>query len=411
MKRTNKMSNSIQEIKAPELPESVSEGSVGLWHKQVGDSVLRDEVLVEIETDKVAIEVPAISSGVLREICQPQGAVVASGTLLGRLEAQESGVAAPGEPPPGKSRGEGVPPPGPAVRKLLQERRLSPEDVAGTGKGGRITKSDVLRHRQKESPPKAPAAAPAAASAAPVAKSAAPAHDASRPERRVPMTRLRARIAERMMLASQTTAMLTTFNEVNMQPMLALRKRYQERFQEIYGVRLGLMSFFVQAVGQALQRYPDVNASIDGEEIVYHGYQDIGVAVAVERGLVVPVLRNAERLSFAEIEKQLREFSSRAQENKLTMEEITGGTFTITNGGVFGSLMSTPILNPPQTGILGMHRILERPVAVEGEVCILPMMYLALSYDHRLIDGKEAVQFLLHVKEQIEDPARILLGL
>lgn len=401
------------EIKAPTLPESVPDGTIATWYKKVGDSVSRDELLVDIETDKVVIEVVSPTDGVLKEIIKDSGDTIVSNEAIGAVEAgaaaakpaskekpaaEESAADAEPAPEPASDPESGESLLSPAAKKLIEEHNLNAANIKGTGKDGRVTKEDVLK--AIESPQ---------ASAAP-AVSAPAAQSGGRIEERVPMSRLRAKVAERLLQATQTTAMLTTFNEVNMQPVMEIRNRYKEQFEKTHdGVRLGFMSFFVRACIEALKRYPAVNASIDGDDIVYHGYQDIGVAVSSPRGLVVPVLRNADGLSLANIEKTIREYGEKARDGKLAIEEMTGGTFTISNGGVFGSLLSTPILNPPQTAILGMHKIQERPMAVDGEVKILPMMYLALSYDHRMIDGKEAVQFLVTVKELLEDPTRLLL--
>mgnify|MGYP000188640509 CR=1 FL=1 len=401
------------EIKAPTFPESVQDGTIATWHKQPGEAVARDELIVDIETDKVVLEVNAPANGSIAEIIKGEGEVILSSEVIamfvegaaGKAEA-EVAVAETTE----ASAGEQLL--SPAARKLAEENNIDAAALAGTGKDGRVTKEDVLSHIQKGGAA-APAAAPAAAKPAPKAPAAAPAVDLNsgdRVEKRVPMTRMRKRIAERLLDASNNTAMLTTFNEVNMAPVMELRKRYKDQFEKSHnGTRLGFMGLFVKAAVEALRRFPAVNASIDNDEIVYHGFQDIGVAVSTEKGLVVPVLRSAEHMGVADVESTIRDFGMRARDGKLTIEEMTGGTFSITNGGVFGSLMSTPILNPPQTAILGMHKIQERPMAVNGEVKILPMMYLALSYDHRLIDGKDAVQFLVAIKDMIEDPARILL--
>lgn len=399
------------EIKAPTLPESVPDGTIATWHKKAGDTVKRDELLVDIETDKVVIEVVSPADGVLKEIVKNSGDTIVSNELIGRVE--EGAAAAepkPAEQPAAKSAEKSEeaasssaeePLLSPAAKKIAEENGVDIDRVKGTGKGGRVTKEDILAH----------IAAPKTASA-PAAGGEALRIDQSsgRVEERVPMSRLRAKVAERLLQASQSTAMLTTFNEVDMAPVMSLRNRYKELFEKSHdGVRLGFMSFFVRASVEALKRFPAVNASIDGNDIVYHGYQDIGVAVSSPRGLVVPVLRNADHMSLAQVESQIRDYGKKAQDGKLSIDEMTGGTFTISNGGVFGSLLSTPILNPPQTAILGMHKIQERPVAVDGKVEIRPMMYLALSYDHRMIDGKEAVQFLVTIKELLEDPARILL--
>lgn len=395
------------EIKAPTFPESVQDGTVATWHKQPGEAVTRDELIVDIETDKVVLEVVAPADGKLTEIIKNEGDVVLSNELIAKFEA---GDVAADASTPAASEPESSPAPAsdeiiaaPAAKKLAAERGIDLAAIKGTGKDGRITKEDVAN---------APAPAPESKTTAPTPAPSAPVTQGTdgRVEKRVPMTRLRARIAERLLDASQNTAMLTTFNEVNMKPVMELRKKYKDQFEKVHnGSRLGFMGFFVKAAVEALRRIPAVNASIDGNDIVYHGYQDIGVAVSTPKGLVVPVLRNAENMNIADVENGIRDFGMRAKEGKLGIEEMTGGTFTITNGGVFGSLMSTPILNPPQAAILGMHKIQERPMAVDGKVEILPMMYLALSYDHRLIDGKEAVQFLVAIKDMIEDPARMLL--
>jgi 2-oxoglutarate dehydrogenase E2 component (dihydrolipoamide succinyltransferase) len=414
------------EIKAPAFPESVADGEVAAWHKKEGEAVSRDELIVEIETDKVVMEVVAPEDGVITAIHAQEGDTIESDQLLATLEqgeAADTGSAATDAPAPRESEtpGErddsGEPDSagllGPAARQLVEEHRLNVADITGTGKKGRITKEDVLSYlKTREQAPRArEAGAPAPAPAA-VTEAASIGPSSERVEKRVPMTRMRAKIAERLLDASQQTAMLTTFNEVNMAPVMALRNKYKDQFEKTHnGTRLGFMGFFVKAACEALKRFPEVNASIDGNDIVYHGYQDIGVAVSTEGGLVVPVLRDADFMSLADIEAAVRDLGLRARDKKLTIEDMTGGTFTVSNGGVFGSLLSTPILNPPQTGILGMHKIQDRPMAVDGEIVILPMMYLALSYDHRLIDGKTAVQFLVAIKDLIEDPARILLQL
>ena len=394
------------EIKAPTFPESVQEGSLATWHKQVGETVKRDELLVDIETDKVVLEVVAPAAGVLAEIFKAEGDIVLSNEVIARIEegaeapAPTAAAAAEAiaEAPEATASGGLI---NPAARKLAEERNIDVAQIVGTGKGGRITKEDVVNY-------KAPAAAPVVA--APVAVAEQVLEVGDRVERRVPMTRMRSRIAERLLEVTQTTASLTTFNEVDMTALMDLRKQYKEEFTKIHnGTRLGFMGFFVKAAVEALKRFPSVNASIDGSDIVYHGYQDVGVAVSTDRGLVVPVLRNAENMSIANIENGIYDYAMKARDGKLTIDEMTGGTFTITNGGVYGSLISTPIINPPQSAILGMHKIQERPVAVNGEVVIRPMMYLAMSYDHRLIDGKGAVQFLVTMKELLEDPAKILL--
>lgn len=404
------------EIKAPTFPESVADGTIATWHKKPGEAVSRDELLVDIETDKVVLEVVAPDDGVIEAILKQEGDVVLSGEVIGKFIAGASATVstkapeAPVAAPVVSSNSAETLIMSPAAKKLVEENNLNVADIATTGKDGRLTKEDVINHlaaKPQASPtPSAPVKAVPAAPASVVVTSPA----GARAEKRVPMTRLRASIARRLLDASQNTAMLTTFNEVNMQPLMDLRKQYKDIFEKKHnGTKLGFMSLFVKASAEALKRFPAVNASIDGDEIVYHGYQDIGVAVSSDKGLVVPILRDADTMSLATIEQSIKEFGGKAQSGKLSIEEMTGGTFTISNGGVFGSLMSTPILNPPQTAILGMHKIQERPMAVNGQVVILPMMYLALSYDHRMIDGKEAVQFLVAIKEMIEDPARILL--
>lgn len=400
------------EIKAPQLPESVPDGTIATWYKNVGDSVSRDEPLVDIETDKVVIEVVAPADGVLTEILKDSGETIVSNEAIANIEAAAAApaVEAPGAEAsaaataPAGSEAEGDSLLSPAARKMAEENNLDVTTIKGTGKDGRVTKEDVVHHLSGQSAA-AVTTAPAAAATGDLS-----ANNAGRIEERVPMSRLRAKVAERLLTATQTTAMLTTFNEVNMQPVMDIRNRYKEEFERTHdGVRLGFMSFFVRASIEALKRYPAVNASIDGNDIVYHGYQDIGVAVSSPRGLVVPVLRNADNMGLAQIEKGIRSFGEKARDGKLAIEDMTGGTFTISNGGVFGSLLSTPILNPPQTAILGMHKIQDRPMAVNGDVKVLPMMYLALSYDHRMIDGKEAVQFLVTIKELLEDPTRLIL--
>jgi 2-oxoglutarate dehydrogenase E2 component (dihydrolipoamide succinyltransferase) len=403
------------EIKAPTFPESVADGTVATWHKKPGDAVKRDELIVDIETDKVVIEVLAEADGVLAQIIKNEGDTVLSNELLGTLGEGGAAAAAPAAAAPAVAAQAAAPAAGddailsPAARKIAEENGLDANSIAGTGKGGRVTKEDVVA--AVDAKKNAPAAAPVAKPAAPAA--AAPVFaTGDRTEKRVPMTRLRAKIAERLVEAQSSMAMLTTFNEVDMTEVMALRSKYKDLFEKSHnGVRLGFMSFFVKAATEALKRYPAVNASIDGTDIVYHGYADIGVAVSSDRGLVVPVLRNAELMSLAEIESGIATFGKKAKDGKLSIEEMTGGTFTITNGGTFGSMMSTPIVNPPQAAILGMHNIIQRPMAVNGQVVIRPMMYLALSYDHRLIDGKEAVTFLVTIKNLLEDPARLLLDI
>jgi 2-oxoglutarate dehydrogenase E2 component (dihydrolipoamide succinyltransferase) len=411
------------EIKAPVFPESVAEGTVATWHKQPGEACSRDELIVDIETDKVVLEVVAPADGVIEEVLKGEGDTVESGEVVGKFEEGAAGDSMPAakddskkeeskseatseksSEAPAKSSGEAIL--SPAARKLAEENSVDPGAVEGTGKDGRVTKEDVQNHIDAGK-----------SSGFTSASESKPAGDmpqvdvgsGERPEKRVPMTRLRASIAKRLVNAQQTAAMLTTFNEVNMGPVMELRKQYKESFEKRHGVKLGFMSFFTKAATEALKRFPAVNASIDGNDMVYHGYQDIGIAVSSDRGLVVPVVRDTDALGLAGIEKKIVEYGTKAKDGKLGIEDMTGGTFTITNGGIFGSLISTPILNPPQTAILGMHKIQERPMAVNGKVEIQPMMYLALSYDHRMIDGKEAVQFLVAIKEMLEDPARILL--
>jgi 2-oxoglutarate dehydrogenase E2 component (dihydrolipoamide succinyltransferase) len=397
------------EVRVPQLPESVADATLVAWHKKPGDAVNRDENLVDLETDKVVLEVPAPAAGVIKELKVQDGATVTSGQVLALLEEGSATAAAapPAKAPaaagkaaaktePAVARAAALPEKlAPSVRRLVEEHKLDAGAIAGSGRDGRVTKGDVLAHMS--------APATTATGATPTAAAG------GRQERRVPMTRLRTRIAERLVQAQSTAAMLTTFNEVDLKAVNELRARYRERFEKEHGARLGFMSFFVKACVEALRRFPVVNASVDGNDIVYHEYYDIGVAVSTDRGLIVPVLRDADALGFGEIEKAVVGFATRAREGSITLEELTGGTFTITNGGVFGSLLSTPILNMPQSAILGMHKIQERPVVVDGQVVVRPMMYLALSYDHRLIDGREAVQFLVAIKDALEDPARLLL--
>ncbi|MCY9851740.1 2-oxoglutarate dehydrogenase complex dihydrolipoyllysine-residue succinyltransferase [Vibrio mediterranei] len=396
------------EILVPDLPESVADATVATWHKKPGEAVARDEVIVDIETDKVVLEVPAPDAGVLEEIIEEEGATVLSKQLIAKLkpgavageptsDTTDSTEASPDKRHKASLTEESNDALSPAVRRLLAENDLTANDVTGTGVGGRITREDIEAHL-------------AAAKTAPKAEAeVAVAPVLARSQKRVPMTRLRKRVAERLLEAKNSTAMLTTFNEVNMKPIMDLRKQYKDQFEERHGTRLGFMSFYVKAVTEALKRYPEVNASIDGDDIVYHNYFDISMAVSTPRGLVTPVLKDCDTLGFADIEKGIKELAIKGRDGKLTVEELTGGNFTITNGGVFGSLMSTPIINPPQAAILGMHKIQDRPMAVDGKVEILPMMYLALSYDHRLIDGRESVGFLVTIKELLEDPARLLL--
>ena len=406
------------EVRVPQLPESVSDATLVTWHKKPGDSVGRDENLVDLETDKVVLEVPAPSSGIIKEIKVDNGATVTSGQILAILEAGEATAGAPTSQPAATAPAAGsdgrngaTPKLAPAAKRMVEEHQLDAAQISGSGRDGRVSKSDVIHHlAAKQSAPAAPSAksAPTAAKApAPVVH--VPSPSGARNEQRVPMTRLRARIAERLIQAQSTAAMLTTFNEVDLTAVNEIRNRYKERFEKAKGVKLGYSSFFIKAAIEALRKFPAVNASIDGTDIVYHEYYDIGVAVSTERGLMVPVLRNAEQMSFAEIEAAVGAYAQKARDGSITLEELTGGTFTITNGGVFGSLMSTPILNPPQVAILGMHKIQERPMVVEGEIKIRPMMYLALTYDHRIVDGRESVQFLVTLKEALEDPARLLL--
>ena len=406
------------EVKVPTLPESVSDGTLVNWKKQPGQAVQRGENLVDLETDKVVLDIPAPADGVLGQILRQEGDIVTTGDVIATLEegAVQPAAEAPAAPAPAAAPAaapalaatseadlEGL---SPAVRRLAAENGLDVSKISGSGRGGRVTKADVLAYIEAQRQGRSTSApAPVAAPAAPL-----PPDTLGRLEQRVPMTRLRARIAERLLMAKNSTAMLTTFNEINMKPVMDLRSRYKDQFEKTHNVRLGFMGFFVKAVIEALKRYPAVNGSIDGNDVVYHGYYDIGIAVSSPRGLVVPILRDADQMSLADIEKAIGEFGQKAKEGTLTVEDMTGGTFTITNGGVFGSLMSTPILNPPQSGILGMHATKDRPVAENGQVVIRPMMYVAHSYDHRIIDGREAVTFLVTVKECIEDPARLVLN-
>jgi|SRR5690625_133517 len=405
------------DVLVPQLSESVSEATLLEWKKQPGEAIEADEILIEVETDKVVLEVPAPSAGVMAEIVKGDGSTVTSGEVLARIDteaqpsakpaepaaeeapadaAAESDTATPAEPAAATASSSVVA--SPAASKILSEKGVDPASVTGSGPGGRITKGDALQ-----------------AGTAPATKAAAPAPAEvsldGRPEQRVPMSRLRARVAERLLQSQQENAILTTFNEVNMKAVLDLRKAYRDQFQEEHGVRLGFTAFFVKAVVAALKKFPIINASVDGKDIVYHGYFDIGIAVSSPRGLVVPIMRNADQMSIADIEKQIADFGARAQEGKLTLEELTGGTFSISNGGVFGSMLSTPIINPPQSAILGIHATKERPVVENGEIVIRPMNYLALSYDHRIIDGREAVLGLVAIKEALEDPQRLLLDL
>ncbi|MCL2309450.1 MAG: 2-oxoglutarate dehydrogenase complex dihydrolipoyllysine-residue succinyltransferase [Proteobacteria bacterium] len=400
------------EIKVPTLPESVSEATLVQWHKKPGDVVTRDENLIDLETDKVVLELPAPGDGVLTEIVESDGAVVKAGQVIAVLDteavvapAKKAEAPAP-EVKPAATKAEAAALP--AARKLMDEKKLAATEIEGSGRGGRITKADVMAAAVKAPTPASGASAAATMAPLPMASDAA---EFGRIEQRVPMSRLRQRVAERLVESQSTAAILTTFNEVNMQPVMDLRNKYRDRFEKTHGLRLGFMGFFVKAAVYALKKFPLVNASIDGNDVVYHGYFDIGVAVGSPRGLVVPILRDADQKSFVEIEKQIGDFGKRAQEGKLTIEELTGGTFTISNGGTFGSMLSTPIINPPQSAILGVHATKERPVVENGQIVIRPMNYLALSYDHRLIDGREAVLSLVAIKEALEDPARILLDI
>ena len=399
------------EIKAPAFPESVADGTIATWHKQPGEAVIRDDLIVDIETDKVVLEIVAPADGSISEIIKGEGEIVLSNELIGKFTAGEVSAVAPApvaaSPAGSSALSSAEVKLSPAARKLIEENSLDASLIIATGKGNLVTKEDVLNYQTAQADIKPIAVSKKNPEPATAAIEMDP---GEKIEKRVPMTRLRKRIAERLLEATQSTAMLTTFNEVNMEPVMTLRKQYKDLFEKTHnGVRLGFMGFFVKAACEALKRFPSVNASIDGDDVVYHGYQDIGVAVSSDKGLVVPVLRDADHMGLATVEDTIRSYGSRARDGKLGLEEMQGGTFTITNGGVFGSLLSTPILNPPQTAILGMHKIQERPMAVNGQVVIQPMMYLALSYDHRLIDGKEAVQFLVTIKELLEDPARILL--
>jgi len=415
----------IVEVKVPQLSESVSEATLLQWKKKVGDAIAIDEILIEVETDKVVLEVPAPSAGVLVEITQGDGATVAAEQLIAKIDtaatagasapaaaAAPAQAAAPASAPAAATSGSKGDVAMPAAAKLLADNNLKTADVTGTGKDGRVTKGDVLGAVAAGTKPAAPAplAAPAPKAALPAV--AAPVMQmGDRPEQRVPMSRLRARIAERLLQSQSQNAILTTFNEVDMAPVMALRKKYQEKFEKEHGVKLGFMSFFVKAAVAALKRYPVINASIDGNDIVYHGYFDIGIAVGSPRGLVVPILRNADQMTFAEIEKKIAEFGQKAKDGKLSLEEMTGGTFSISNGGTFGSMLSTPIINPPQSAILGVHATKDRAVVVDGQIVIRPMNYLAMSYDHRIIDGREAVLGLVAMKDALEDPSRLLFDI
>ena len=420
----------IIDVKVPQLSESVAEATLITWHKQVGEAIARDDNLIDIETDKVVLELPAPDKGVLIEILKNNGATVTAGELIARIDteakasivsAAPSVAAAPVAPAPSPVAPKTAAPVTtaagiamPAARKILDEKGVSAADVAGSGRGGRVTKEDALLAQPKAAPA-APAPAPAPMPSAKAHATLAPAPAVSlslgeRPEQRVPMSRLRARVAERLVQSQSTNAILTTFNEVNMAPVMALRKMYADKFEKAHGVRLGFMGFFVKAAIAALQKYPVINASVDGNDIVYHGYIDIGIAVGSPRGLVVPILRDADQMSIADIEKKIAEFGQKAKDGKLSMEDLTGGTFSISNGGVFGSMLSTPIINPPQSAILGIHATKDRAVVEIGQVVVRPINYLAMSYDHRIIDGREAVLGLVMMKEALEDPARLLLG-
>ncbi len=430
------------EVRVPQLPESVADATLVSWHKKPGDAVVRDENLVDLETDKVVLEVPAPVAGVLKEIRLTDGTTVTSGQVLAVIE--EGAAAIPGASAPailaassgattaaqdsvaqdGTAKESAASQPGasaqpggklsPAAKRVAEENKVDPKTVAGSGRDGRVSKSDVVNHLSREAAPVPAMAAGAARAPGPAAKAPtqfvpAPSARGARAEQRVPMTRLRARIAERMVQAQATQALLTSFNEVDLKAVNELRGRYKDQFEKQYGVKLGFMSFFTKACVEALKKFPAVNASVDGNDIVYHEYFDVGVAVSTDRGLIVPILRDADQLSFADIEKSIGNFAARARAGTITIEELTGGTFTITNGGVFGSLLSTPIVNSPQSAILGMHKIQDRPVVIDGQVVVRPMMYIALTYDHRIIDGREAVQFLVTVKQCLEDPARMVL--
>jgi 2-oxoglutarate dehydrogenase E2 component (dihydrolipoamide succinyltransferase) len=404
------------EVRVPQLPESVADATLVSWHKKPGDAVARDENLVDLETDKVVLEVPAPANGVLREIKLQDGTTVTSGQVLAIIEEGAAAAAGPG-PSAAKSGGAAATAAAklsPAAKRVVEENQVDAKAVTGSGKDGRVSKSDVVNYLSSKDAAAPPASAPAAAPASPPSSKApaapTPSARGARTEQRVPMTRLRAKIAERMVQAQATQALLTSFNEVDLKAVNELRARYKDSFEKQHGVKLGFMSFFAKACVEALRKFPTVNASVEGNDIVYHEYFDIGVAVSTDRGLIVPVLRDADLQSFADIEKSIANFAGRARAGTITMEELTGGTFTITNGGVFGSLLSTPIVNAPQSAILGMHKIQDRAVVIDGQVVVRPMMYVALTYDHRIIDGREAVQFLVTVKQCLEDPARMVLG-
>lgn len=414
----------IIEVKVPQLSESVAEATLLQWHKKVGEPVARDENLVDVETDKVVLELPAPDAGVITEIIKGDGSTVVAGEVIAKLDTEaKAGAVAPAAAAAPAKAAEPVAAVAqtqaasavamPAAAKMLADNNLSADQVAGTGKGGRVTKGDVISLIDSKAAPAPAPAAPAAPAKPALQAVAAPVslNLANRPEERVPMSRLRARIAERLLQSQSTNAILTTFNEVNMQPVMDLRNKYKDKFEKEHGVKLGFMSFFVKAAVAALKKYPVLNASVDGNDIVYHGYFDIGIAVGSPRGLVVPILRDADQMTIAEIEKKIAEFGAKAKDGKLTLEELTGGTFSISNGGVFGSMLSTPIINPPQSAILGVHATKDRPVVENGQIVIRPINYLAMSYDHRIIDGREAVLGLVAMKEALEDPARLLLDL
>ncbi len=419
----------IVEVKVPQLSESVAEATMLQWKKKVGDAVAVDEILIEIETDKVVLEVPAPSAGVISEILVADGGTVLAEQLIAKIDTEgKAGAAAPAPAAAAPAPAAAAPAPAsaaaatggskagvamPAAAKIMADNNLASGSVAGTGKDGRVTKGDVLGAVAGGAKPAAPAAAPAAARPA-LAQVQAPVSAPNlgeRPEQRVPMSRLRARVAERLLQSQSSNAILTTFNEVNMAPVMEMRKRFQEKFEKEHGVKIGFMSFFVKAAVHALKKYPVINASVDGNDIVYHGYFDIGIAVGSPRGLVVPILRNADQMSFADIEKKIAEYGAKARDGKLGIEEMTGGTFSISNGGVFGSMLSTPIINPPQSAILGVHATKDRAVVENGQIVIRPINYLAMSYDHRIIDGREAVLGLVAMKEALEDPSRLLFDI
>ncbi|TAN84338.1 MAG: 2-oxoglutarate dehydrogenase complex dihydrolipoyllysine-residue succinyltransferase [Gallionella sp.] len=396
---------SIIEVKVPQLSESVSEATLLTWHKQVGEAVAEGENLIDIETDKVVLELPASKSGILSKIIKGDGEKVTSNELIAQIDTEAAFAPSPSTGEGGGEGGKTPPAVPPSVRKLAREHEIDAASLQGSGRSGRVTKEDVLNAMQASKPAPSPSVEEVAQAIPAIAPSG------NRPEQRVAMTRIRQRIAERLLQSQQNAAILTTFNEVNMQPVIDLRNKYKDAFEKKHGVKLGFSSFFVKAAVLALQKFPIVNASVDGSDIIYHGYYDIGMAIGSERGLVVPIIRDADKLSFADIEKQIADFGARAKVGKLTMEELTGGTFSVSNGGVFGSMLSTPIINPPQSAILGIHATKDRAVVENGQIVIRPMNYLAVSYDHRIIDGREAVQFLLTIKEALEFPGRVLLDL